>query len=70
MDILNLRCTPAEELIVYKEVSTSLSGFSNIRIRKEVSLSVKSLSLLLGLSKETFYKKVGLHVSSPSIFYE
>ena len=69
MDILNLCYAPAEELTVYKEVSTSLSGYSNLRIRQEVSLSVKSLSLLSGLSKETFCEKVGLPVSSPSTFY-
>ena len=68
VDILSLHYSPAEELTVYKEVSTSLSGYSNLRIRQEVSLSVKSLSLPLGLSKETFHKKVGLPISSPSIF--
>ena len=43
VDILSLRYAPAEELTVFKEVSTSLSGYSSLRIRQEVSLPVRSL---------------------------
>ena len=39
VDILSLRYTPAEELTVSKEVSTSLSGYSSIRIRQGDSSS-------------------------------
>ena len=69
VDILSLRYAPAEELTVSKEVSTSLSGYSSLRIRQEVSFPVRSLSPLSGHSKEIFGEKVGLPVSSPSIFY-
>ena len=66
VDILSLRYAPAEELTVFKEVSTSLSGYSSLRIQQEVSLSAKSLPLPSGLSQETFREKVGLPLSSPS----
>ena len=67
VNILSLRCAPAEELTVYKEVSTSLSGYPSLRIRQEVSLSIKSLNLTSSLSQETFCEKVGLPLSSPLI---
>ena len=52
MDILSLRYAPAEELTVFKEVSTSLSGYSSLRIRQEVSLPVRSLFLRPDLVKK------------------
>ena len=66
VDILSLHYTPAEELTVFKEVSTSLSGYSSLRIRQKVSLPVRSLFPPSGPSKETFREKVGLPLSSPS----
>ena len=69
MDYLSLRYAPAEVLTVFKEVSTSLSGYSSLRIWQKVSLPVRSLSPPSGPSKETFREKVGLPVSSPLIFY-
>ena len=69
VDILSLRYAPAEELTVFKEVSTSLSGYSSLRIWQEVSLPVRSLSPPSGPSQETFREKVGLPVSSPLIFH-
>ena len=69
MDILSRPYTPAEELTVFKEVSTSLSGYSSLRIRQEVSLPSSKSYLPSGLSQVTFCEKLGLFVSSPSTIH-
>ena len=68
VDILSLRYAPAEELTVSKEVSTSLSGYSSLRIWQEVSLPVKKSFPPFRPSKEPSCEKAGLPLSSPSTF--
>ena len=69
VDILSLHYAQAEELTVFKEVSTSLSGYSSLRIRQEVSLPSSKPYLPSRLSQVTFREKLGLPVSSPSTIY-